>query len=107
MRFLISSLRFVPDTLGMHTTAILAAGQGWYASFVAGVLVGIGIGFLLGPAVRSWLAFREWADASRQARLTDDILSRMERDARHGATGEPADPSNLVTPTRGPWRASP
>jgi hypothetical protein len=91
----------------VRTTAILAASGGWYASFVAGLLVGIGIGFLLGPAVRSWLAFREWADASRQARLTDDILSRMERDAGHRATDEPAEPSNRLTHTRGPWRASP
>jgi hypothetical protein len=91
----------------VQTTAILAAGGGWYASFIAGLLVGIGIGFLLGPAVRSWLAFREWADASRQARLADDILSRMERDARHRAADEPAEPSNRLTHTRGPWRASP
>jgi uncharacterized membrane protein len=64
------------------TTAILAvAGGGGYGDFIAGLLIGACIGFLLGPAARSWLIHREWADASRQARLTDEVLARMERDA--------------------------
>jgi hypothetical protein len=111
LRFGRSSLSppYVPSQtlVGVQTTAILAAGGSWYGSFVAGLLVGIGIGFLLGPAVRSWLAFREWADASRQARLTDDILARMERDAQRGRKHEHAEPSTRLTDTRGPWRPSP
>ena len=62
---------------------ILAAlGGSGFGGFIAGVLVGAGIGFLLGPAMRSWLIHRQWAEASRQARLTDQILARMEEDAR-------------------------
>jgi uncharacterized membrane protein len=64
------------------TTAILAvAGGGGYGDFIAGLLIGACIGFLLGPAARSWLIHREWAHASRQARLTDEVLARMEEDA--------------------------
>jgi hypothetical protein len=75
--------RYAPSlTLGgMLTAAILAAGGSGYGTFIAGLLIGAGIGFLLGPAVRSWLAYREWADASRQARLTEEILARMQQEA--------------------------
>jgi hypothetical protein len=67
----------------MFTEAILAAaGNGGYGVFIAGLLIGAGIGLLVAPAVRSWLIYREWAEASRQARLTDKVLSRMEQDAR-------------------------
>jgi uncharacterized membrane protein len=66
---------------GMLTVAIVAAGGSGYGTFIAGFLIGAGIGFLLGPAVRSWLAYREWADASRQARLTEEILARMEQES--------------------------
>ncbi|HEV8681630.1 MAG TPA: hypothetical protein VGS09_02475 [Actinomycetota bacterium] len=66
----------------MLTVAILAAaGRGGYGDFIAGLLIGAGIGFLLGPAARSWLIHREWAEASRRARLTDEVLARMEEDA--------------------------
>ena len=82
----------------MVTTALLAAGGGGYGTFIAGFLLGAGIGFLLGPAVRSWLAYREWAEASREAHMAEEILSRMQWDARldtHGA-GE----SRSVHPSR-------
>jgi hypothetical protein len=62
--------------------ALLAAAEGsGYGDFIAGLLAGASIGFLLRPAVHSWIAHREWAEASRQARLTEAILARMQRDA--------------------------
>src|SRR5687767_4623648 len=70
-----------PTLGGMLITAFLAAGGSEFASFLAGLLLGASISFLLGPALRSWLAYREWTDASRQARLTDEILARMQRDS--------------------------
>jgi hypothetical protein len=82
------------------------AGADGYGSFIAGFLIGAGITFILGPAVRSWLAYREWADASRQARLTDEILARMQREDRRNRHGErgPA-PDDMANPP-GPWPAS-
>jgi hypothetical protein len=66
----------------MFTAAVLAAaGRSGLGAFIAGLLLGVGIGFLVGPAVRSWLTHREWAEASRRARLTDRVLARMEEDA--------------------------
>lgn len=79
--FLMSPLRYVADPGDMLATVILAAGGSGYGNFIAGFLLGASIAFLLGPAVRSWLAYREWADASKQARMTDQILARMQRDA--------------------------
>lgn len=61
---------------------MLAAGGGnGYGAFLAGLLTGACLSLLLGPAVRSWLAHREWTEASRQARLTDKVLARMQQDA--------------------------
>lgn len=48
------------------------------AELVAGLVLGALLGFLLGPVVRFWLAWREWTEASREARLTDAVLERME-----------------------------
>lgn len=82
----------------MLTTAILAAAEGGgYGDFIAGLLLGACIGFLVGPAARSWLIHREWAEASRQARLTDEVLARMELDAETDGETEPSKP----------WPASP
>lgn len=44
---------------------------------IVGLVLGIVIGLLLGPLVRSWLAWREYVDASREARLTDDVIRFM------------------------------
>jgi glucose-6-phosphate-specific signal transduction histidine kinase len=67
----------------MFIAAVLAvAGRSGLGDFIAGLLLGVGIGVLVGPAVRSWLTQREWAEASRRARLTDRVLTRMEEDAR-------------------------
>lgn len=58
--------------------AITGAGVG---GFLAGLLVGVGLGLLVGPAIRSWLAYREWEDASREADVADRLLERLEADA--------------------------
>jgi hypothetical protein len=77
-----SSLRPVAHPGSVLTASVLAAGGGsGYGDFIAGLLTGASIGFLLRPAVRSWLAHREWTEASRQARLTDKVLARMQQDA--------------------------
>ncbi len=44
---------------------------------VAGLVIGAALGFLVGPFVRHRLAIREWTTASREARLTDDLLERL------------------------------
>jgi hypothetical protein len=42
-----------------------------------GLVIGIFIGLLVGPALRSWLAWREYVEAGREARLHEEILRRM------------------------------
>ena len=47
------------------------------------------LGFVLGlaayPAIRSWIVWREYRDASREAWLAEETLRRLER----GGTAEP------------------
>jgi hypothetical protein len=81
-----------------------AAGEGG-GDLVVGLLVGLGIGLIVGPAVRSWLIIREWAETSRQARLADQILSRMRIDAQGDGKVSDADPGD--EPASGSWRALP
>lgn len=45
--------------------------------FVAGVIVGVVSGFFLYPLFWSWVAWREYRDASRRARRIDDVLTDM------------------------------
>ena len=42
-----------------------------------GLVLGIIIGLLIGPVLRSWLSWREYEDARREARLTEDVLRLM------------------------------
>lgn len=65
----------------MDLTPFVAAGTDTGSGFVVGLALGGFTGFLVGPAVRSWLAHREWAEASREARLADRLLERMEIEA--------------------------
>jgi hypothetical protein len=58
---------------------------------LTGLLLGIVIGLLLGPLVRSWLAWREYTEASREARLHDEVLRAMTEARSEG--GDPADDS--------------
>lgn len=52
------------------------------ALFSADLFVGLGLGLvlglLIGPVVRSWLIWREWVSASREANLVAEVLDRME-----------------------------
>jgi hypothetical protein len=66
----------------MNGAAIVGATDG---QFVAGLVIGVFLGLLLGPILRSWLAWKEWAEASREADLTERFLALWEEgDARSG-----------------------
>jgi hypothetical protein len=43
-----------------------------------GLVFGLVLGLLIGPIVRSWLIWREWVSASKEAHLVADVLDRME-----------------------------
>jgi hypothetical protein len=58
-------------------------------TMLTGFLLGIVIGLLIGPLVRSWLAWREYVDASREVRLHDEILRLMSESLPPGQ--EPAE----------------
>jgi hypothetical protein len=45
---------------------------------VVGFVLGLLLGLLVGPLLRSWLSWREWTDASREADLMADVLDRMD-----------------------------
>jgi len=65
----------------MDLTSFVAASAQADSGFVVGLVLGGFTGFLVAPAIRSWQAYREWTDASREARLADRLLQRMEMDA--------------------------
>lgn len=44
---------------------------------LAGLLLGILIGLIVGPIVRSWITWREYWAASREAELADEVLRAM------------------------------
>jgi hypothetical protein len=71
------------------------------ADLLVGLLVGVCIGLLSGPLVRSWLVYREWTETSREARLTDELLSRIDRDL-----DDLPDPDADRTDLDGTWRTS-
>ncbi|HEX9824181.1 MAG TPA: hypothetical protein VGB51_07300 [Actinomycetota bacterium] len=48
-------------------------------AFVGGLALGLLLGVVVGPLVRLWISWREWSEASREARLTEDVLEAMER----------------------------
>jgi len=54
---------------------IAASGAGL---FVGGLVLGLAAGMVVGPLVRLWISWREWSEASREARLTEDVLARMD-----------------------------
>jgi hypothetical protein len=70
--------------------SLIAAGGNGSGDLVVGLLVGCCIGILVGPAFRSWQIYREWAEASREARLADRLLERMEIDADLNGHGDPS-----------------
>ncbi len=74
----------------MDLVSIVAAGGNGSGDFVVGLLVGCCVGFLVGPAFRSWQSYREWSKASREVLLADRLLERMEIDADLDARTAPA-----------------
>jgi hypothetical protein len=42
-----------------------------------GLLLGMIIGLLIAPVLRSWLTWRQYVDASREARRAEEVLRRM------------------------------
>jgi hypothetical protein len=44
---------------------------------LAGLLIGFILGLVIGPVLRSWLTWREYLDASREARLHEETMRRM------------------------------
>jgi hypothetical protein len=53
-----------------------------------GLVIGILVGLLVGPALRSWLVWREYVEAGREARLHEEILRRMAGPAATAAENE-------------------
>jgi hypothetical protein len=50
------------------------------ADLFVGILIGIAVGLLAGPVLRAWLTYLEWTETSREARLTEELISRLDRD---------------------------
>ena len=48
-----------------------------FVQFSAGAAVGMFLGLFVGPRLRSWLGWRDWVDASREADLADRPLKRF------------------------------
>jgi hypothetical protein len=89
----------------MHIAAIqAAAANGGDADFMVGLIVGACLGFLIGPVLRSWLSYREWAEASRQERLVDQLVTRMENDVERADEDAPSDPDET---SRRSWQTLP
>jgi hypothetical protein len=61
---------------------------------VLGILIGIVIGLVVGPSIRSWISWREYVDASREARLHEEILRLMSGSppTADRASGDPSRP---------------
>jgi hypothetical protein len=64
---------------------------------LVGLLVGIAIGLVLGPLLRSWIAWREYVDASKEAPLHEDLLLRMSEQSPGGeeAAEDPVRPAEM------------
>jgi hypothetical protein len=48
------------------------------AEFLGGLVLGVFLGVVLGPVIRLWLSWHQWVEASREARLTEDVLKRID-----------------------------
>lgn len=60
---------------------------------LAGLLLGVVIGLLVGPVLRSWITWREYTNASREARLVEETLRLMGEEKESGNPGEPLAPA--------------
>lgn len=58
---------------------------------LVGLVLGLCLGLLVAPAFRSWQLYREWQDASREARLTERLLRKLEVEADDPSSPDPAD----------------
>ena len=69
-------------------------------SFFAGLVIGIFVGILVAPLLRSYLEWRQWRQASRWASLADEVLDRMAgRDEPGLSTWEPDGPETTRSRT--------
>ena len=89
----------------MELASIIAAGENGSGDFIVGLLVGCCIGILVGPAFRSWQIYREWVEASREVRLADRLLERMEIDADLNGHADTARSEDAVAGST--WRPLP
>jgi hypothetical protein len=71
------------------------------ADLFVGILIGIAVGLLAGPVLKAWLIYVEWTETSREARLTEALINRLDHDLDElPQTNEPA-PDEQRT-----WRTS-
>jgi hypothetical protein len=89
---------------GHMSTFFLVAARSGSGDLIVGLLIGIAIGFLAGPILRHWLAWREWTEASREDRLTDDLLTRLEEDVPFDDEEFEGQPETDQPPPRVRWR---
>jgi len=89
----------------MELASIIAAGGNGSGDFIVGLFVGCCIGILVGPAFRSWQIYREWVEASREVRLADRLLERMEIDVDLNGHADPARSDDAVAGST--WRPLP
>jgi hypothetical protein len=90
--FLTAGLSALDDAPPMNPIVVAAVSADGIGDLVVGIVLGLCLGLLVGPAIRSWQIRREWVEASREARLADRLLQRLEGDVEQdGAAGGPAD----------------
>ena len=49
---------------------------------MAELILGFVLGLIASPVIRSWIVWREYREASRQAWLADETLKRLEAELR-------------------------
>jgi hypothetical protein len=49
------------------------------ADLLVGIVIGLAVGYLTGPLLRAWLIYFEWTETSREARLTEALIDRLDR----------------------------
>jgi hypothetical protein len=64
-------------------------------TFLAGLLIGVVTGLLLGPVLRFTLTVREWRQASRDAEPADEVV-RMMAEPERSAPGTSSDPIHVA-----------
>jgi hypothetical protein len=85
-------------------TFLLVAARTALGDLIVGLVIGTAIGFLAGPILRHWLAWREWTDASRESRLTDELLTRLEEDGEFDDEKFEDEPETDQLPPGVRWR---